>query len=260
MPVVGASPESLRAFVLANTVVSAPPLLPELPLHLVTEVMPLWSSTEKYLAGSGIEPPFWAFAWPGGQAVARYLLDRPEVVRGLRVLDFATGSGLIALAAALAGAADVVAIDCDPLAIAATALNAERLGLRIDARLGDALEPGEFSSALASFDVVTAGDICFDGVWAARAIGWLRQRAAAGALVLLGDPGRTYLPTGGLDELARFWVETVADVDRAPTMMSTVHRLCADADEPSSRVDGTEPFSDPPKRTFTGEDRWPKGK
>ena len=237
MPVRASGPESLRAFVIANTEVCAPPLLPELPLHLVTEVMPLWSATADYLTEAGLEPPYWAFAWAGGQTVARYILDTPSTVRGLRVLDFATGSGLVALAAAYAGAAEVVAIDCDPLAIAATTLNAERLGLQVDARQADVLAEDVSVAWLNSFDVVTAGDVCFDVAWAPRAIAWLRERAKAGALVLLGDPGRAYLPTEGLEELARHYIEAVADVDRSPTMTGVVHRLRADATDAAKSTD-----------------------
>ena len=222
---------ALRRFVLAHTAVVAPPLLPELPLHLATEMTPLWHATEKDFAAHGIEPPFWAFAWAGGQGLARFLLDEPSVVRGRRVVDFAAGSGLVALAAARAGAAAVISIDRDPLAVAAMQLNAERLGLRIDVRLGDVLDGvGASGSLLAGLDeaeVVTAGDVCYDAAWAPRALGWLRAQAGRGALVLLGDPGRLYAPRAGLVEVARYRIESIDDVDAEPTSTGVVFRLDA---------------------------------
>src|SRR5689334_1465681 len=202
-------------FIEANTAVAAPPLLPEIRLNLATSVTPLWHATERELMASGIEPPFWAFAWAGGQALARTLLDAPELVRGRAVLDFASGSGLCAIAAALAGAASVVAVERDPIAIAAIARNAERHGVRVEARLEDVLSRGEGSlpAWIERCDVVLAGDVCYDAAMTAAVIPWLRARVAAGARVLLGDPGRAYLPSEGLVELRRMRVPLVDDVE-----------------------------------------------
>lgn len=218
-------PDAHRAFVLAQTTVLAPPLLPELLLHLATEVTPLWHATEKSLAEAGVEPPFWAFAWAGGQGLARHLLDHPALVRGRRVLDFASGSGLVALAAARAGAAHVVALDRDPLAAAAAALNAERLGLAIEPRLADVLD--DDAALDEGFDVVTAGDVCYDAAWAGRAVSYLRRHARAGALVLLGDPGRSYLPVEGLEEIARYPVRTIDDIEGRRELTGVVYRVRA---------------------------------
>lgn len=220
-------PRRARAFIEANTAVVTPPLLPEIRLRLATEVTPLWRATERDLAQNGVEPPFWAFAWAGGQALARFLLDRPEVVRGLRVVDFASGSGLCAIAAAMAGAREVVAVEQDPLAVFAIALNAAEHGVRLDARREDVLAGGEGASPrwLSACEVVLAGDVCYDGAMAARVVPWLRERARAGALVLLGDPGRFYLPTEGLVELARYRVPIVDDVEAEAEKWGVVYRV-----------------------------------
>jgi predicted nicotinamide N-methyase len=216
-----------RAFIQANTTVIAPPLLPEIRLHLATEVTPLWRATERDLASAGMDPPFWAFAWAGGQALARYLLDQPEVVRGLRVLDFASGSGLCSIAAALSGAKEVIAVERDPVAIVAIGLNAAAHGVTVDARLEDVLPHGERPSPRWSYacDVVLAGDVCYEAAMAARVLPWLRKRAGAGALVLLGDPGRPYLPSEGLVEVARYRVTILDDVEAEPEKWGVVYRV-----------------------------------
>jgi predicted nicotinamide N-methyase len=212
---------ALRAFVRAKTIVGAPPLVPEIRLHLATDVTPLWQATEPELGAMGIEPPFWAFAWAGGQALARYLLDTPAVVRGRRVLDVATGSGLVAIAAARAGAASVDAIDLDPLAVVALELNLALNGVDARARNADAFGGGADEQAA---DVIVAGDVCYDREMAPAAIAWLRQRAAAGALVLLGDPGRAYLPEGLVEE-ARYVVPTPDGVESRDVMPGVVYRI-----------------------------------
>src|SRR5262245_18067707 len=203
------------SFIEANTAVVAPPLLPEIQLNLATQVTPLWHATERELMASGIEPPFWAFAWAGGQALARTLLDAPELVRGRAVLDFASGSGLCAIAAAMARAASVVAVERDPLAIPAIALNAERHGVQVEAHLEDVLGSGEkpLPAWIERCEVVLAGDVCYDAAMTSQVIPWLRTRAAAGARVLLGDPGRAYLPSEGLIEVRRVRVPLVDDVE-----------------------------------------------
>jgi predicted nicotinamide N-methyase len=220
---------SLRAFVEENTVVVAPPLLPEIRLHLATEVTPLWRATERELALGGIEPPFWAFAWAGGQALARYLLDVPGCVRGRSVLDFASGSGLVAIAAALAGARSVTAVEIDPLAGMAIALNAARNGVAIEVRV-DAIVGAEERLA----EVVVAGDVCYDRAMAAEVVTFLRGQARAGATVLLGDPGRAYLPSTGLREIAAYSVPVIDDVESTGEKRGWVYEVLGDAREPAS--------------------------
>jgi predicted nicotinamide N-methyase len=195
-------------FIRDNTEVGTPPLLPEIRLHLATEVTPIWQATEDSLARGAVPPPFWAFAWAGGQALARYLLDRPETVAGRNVLDFASGSGLVAIAAAKAGAARVTAAEIDPFAAAAIAANAALNQVDIAIIASDLLD-----AAPGDWPVVTAGDICYEQPMAERAVKWLRRLAGCGSLVVLGDPGRTYLPTTGLRELARYRVPTSRELE-----------------------------------------------
>jgi predicted nicotinamide N-methyase len=201
----------------------APPLLPEIRLHLATEVTPLWQATEKTLELQGIEPPFWAFAWAGGQALARCLLDHPELVRGRVVLDFAAGSGLVAIAAALAGAARVLAVDLDPLAAVAMEMNARANGVAIEAHLVDVLVAAP--SWLDACEVIVAGDVCYDRPMAERVQRFLRARAAEGALALIGDPGRAYLDEEGLVEIARCRVPTIDDVEGQAEKTGVVYRV-----------------------------------
>jgi len=196
------------AFVRRNTVIAAPPLVPEIRLHLAAEVTPIWQATEESLARDGLPPPFWAFAWAGGQALARYLLDRAETVAGRDVLDFGSGSGLVAIAAAKAGAASVRAAEIDPFAAAAIAANAALNNVEIG-MIGGNLLDGDCGG----WPVVTAGDICYEQPMAERAIAWLRRQAVRGASVLLGDPGRAYLPKSGLRERARYEVPTSRELE-----------------------------------------------
>jgi predicted nicotinamide N-methyase len=196
------------AFVRDNTAIGAPPLVPEIRLHLATEVTPIWQATEESLARGPTPPPFWAFAWAGGQALARYLLDHPETVAGREVLDLCSGSGVVAIAAAKAGAARVVAADIDPFAAAAIALNAPLNGVAITIETRDLLDRGA-----AGWGVVLAGDVCYEEPMASRVIGLLRRTAARGRLALIGDPGRAYLPREGLVELARYTVPTSRELE-----------------------------------------------
>jgi len=195
-------------FVRRNTALAAPPLVPEIRLHLAGEVTPIWQATEDTLAQIGLPPPFWAFAWAGGQALARYLLDHPETVAGSRVLDFGSGSGLVAIAAAMAGAAAVTAADIDPFAAAAIAANAAANDVAIAVAAEDMIEAGA-----ADWPVVTAGDVCYEQPMAGRATAWLRRQAARGSLVLLADPGRAYVPAAGLCERARYAVPTSRELE-----------------------------------------------
>jgi len=196
-------------FVRAHTRLEAPPLVPEIRLHLASRATDLWEATEATLAEKGLPPPYWAFAWPGGRALARYLLDNPAVAAGKDVLDFAAGCGIAAIAAAKAGAARVTASEIDDFALAALGLNAAANGVAVGCRAGDvvALDP------MPAWGLVLAGDVFYEKPMAERIWPWLRARKAAGALVLVADPGRAYLPGSGLREIARYDVPTDLDLE-----------------------------------------------
>lgn len=209
------------AFVAANTRLQPVPHAPEISLHLADEVTPIWRLTEEELGELGLPPPFWAFAWAGGQALARYVLDHPEAVAGKRVIDFASGSGIVAIAAMKAGAADVLAADVDPFCGAALDLNAEANGVACaftDADLLDAPPP-------AWAQVILAGDICYEKPLAARVIAWLGEARANGATVLIGDPGRSYFPREGLDKLAEYQVPTTRELEDMEVKKTAVWAL-----------------------------------
>jgi len=195
-------------FIRRNTAIATPPLVPEIRLHVATEVTPIWQATEERLARNGLPPPFWAFAWAGGQALARYVLDHPETVAGRELLDFGAGSGLVAIAAAKAGAARVIAAEIDPFAAAAIAINAALNDVAIEVVTSD-LSDGDSRF----WKLVTAGDICYEQPMAERAMRWLRRLAGRGSKVLLGDPARAHLPGGGLCELARYVVPTSHELE-----------------------------------------------
>ncbi len=219
--------EDAAAFVRDNTAVERPPLVPEVALHLASEVVPLWQATEADLAETGLPPPFWAFAWAGGQALARFLLDQPDWVAGKRVLDFAAGSGVQGIAAALAGAARVEASEIDRFALAALALNATANGVDLELRGEDVLElpnPG--------WEVVLAGDVCYERPMAARVARWLGGLAGQGVTVLLGDPGRTYLPRSGLKRLARYAVQTTRELEDSDLRNAIVWQVTGDIATP----------------------------
>jgi len=211
--------QGLAAFVVAQTVLAAPPLVPAIRLHLASEITPLWQATEARLDESGVAPPYWAFAWPGGQAIARHVLDHPDLVAGLRVLDFAAGSGLAAIAAALAGAAFVEAAEIDPMACAAIALNAAANGVAVTCRAADLVGSG------ALWDVVLAGDVCYERPMAERVMPWLRQLAADRCLVLMGDPGRSYLPGSGLAAVASHLVPTSRELEDRTERETVIWRV-----------------------------------
>ncbi|WP_376099201.1 methyltransferase [Roseomonas sp. CCTCC AB2023176] len=208
-----------EAFVAANTVVARPPLVPEVALHLATEITPIWQATEAWLGEEGIEPPFWAFAWPGSQALARYVLDEPSRVAGLRVLDFAAGGGLAAIAAAMAGAAAVEAAELDPLAHAATRLNARLNGVVVTEA------PGDVVGSPCRWDRILAGDVCYEAPMTNHVLPWLRAMATAGAEVWLADPGRAYLPRHGLEPLSRHLVPTSRELEDHDERNVTIWRV-----------------------------------
>ena len=203
------------AFILANTTLKAPPHVPELRLHLADEAHDLWLKTEEELGVIGLPPPFWAFAWAGGQGLARYLLDRRELVHGKTVLDFASGSGIVAIAAALAGAREIVACDIDAWACEAARLNAAANGVLLDMREGDLL--GE-----TDWDVILAGDVFYDREMVDSIWPRLQRAAAAGSLVLVGDPGRSYVPRSGLTALVTFEVPVHSSLEDADVKKTTV--------------------------------------
>lgn len=196
------------AFIRANTRLQPVPHAPEISLWLADEVTPIWRLTEEELGELGLPPPFWAFAWAGGQALSRYLLDHPHEVAGKRVLDFAAGSGLVGVAAMHAGAASVLCADIDPFCEAAVAANAQANGVDLaftGQNLLDAPPP--------PVDVICAGDICYEKPMTEAVLAWLSQARASGTRVLIGDPGRTYFPRTGLDFLAEYRVPTTRELE-----------------------------------------------
>ncbi|MDD2869118.1 methyltransferase [Neomegalonema sp.] len=215
---------ALEDFVRRNTAVTTPPLLPELRHHAATEITPIWEMAESELEREGLPPPFWAFAWAGGQALARHALDHPGIVKGRRVLCFASGAGLEAVAASLAGAARVWANDVDPLALAASRLNAALNGASLETIGRDLLAPG---AEAPDAEVIFAGDICYEKPLAALVEARLRSWSAEGRLVLLGDPGRTYLPRSGLERVAGYAVKTTRAIEDADVRNAVVWRVPA---------------------------------
>ena len=198
------------AFIRAHTQLLPVPHAPEIRLHVASEITPIWRMTEEALGAVGLNPPFWAFAWAGGQAIARYLLDNPQQVAGRQVLDLASGSGLCAIAAMMAGAATALAVDIDPLCADAIALNAAINGVRVSVLIEDLLD-----RPAPRADLIIAGDVCYERPMAERILSWLSAARKAGARVLIGDPGRTYFPRRGLDLLADYQVKTTRELEDA---------------------------------------------
>ncbi len=180
--------------------------MPEFTLYLANEITPIWQATEDWLAHQNIAPPFWAFAWPGSQALARFILDNPASVAGRRVLDFAAGCGLAALAAARAGAALVEAAEIDPLALAAISLNARKNGLSVHALSEDVV------GLACRWDLILCGDICYEAPMARHILPWLREMARSSE-VLIADPGRAYLPLSELKPVASYDVPTTRELE-----------------------------------------------
>jgi predicted nicotinamide N-methyase len=195
------------AFIRAQTAIATPSLVPEIKLYLSTDVTPLWHATEATLATTQLPPPYWAFAWPGGQALARHILDHPALVAGKTVLDFGAGSGLVSIAAKTAAARRVVAAEIDAFAIAAIGLNAALNQVEIESHGADIIGRDD------GWDIVLIGDMCYERPLADRLVPWLRALAARGAMVLVGDPGRAYLPKHGLLKIADYAVPTSLDLE-----------------------------------------------
>ena len=197
------------AFIAANTRLQPVPHAPELSLWLADEVTPIWRLTEEELGQMGLPPPFWAFAWAGGQGLARYLLDHPHEVAGRRVLDFAAGSGLVGIAAMRAGAASALCADIDPFCAAAVAANAAANSVSLTFTGEDLLDRPP-----PDVDVICAGDVCYEKPMTERVLAWLTQAKASGARVLIGDPGRSYFPRdGGLTLLGDYAVPTSRELE-----------------------------------------------
>ena len=208
-----------EAFIRDNTTIAEASLLPGIRLHLATEITPIWQASESFLVQHGMEPPFWAFAWPGGQALGRAIRDAPETVRGRRVLDFAAGCGIAAIVAAQCGAASVEAAEIDPLAVAVIALNAGLNGVALTVTGEDVV------GSACRWDVILAGDVCYEAPMTAHILPWLRAMAAAGASVLIADPGRAYLPREGLQTLSTHAVPTSLELEDRAERMVTIARL-----------------------------------
>jgi predicted nicotinamide N-methyase len=205
-------------FIRAHTRAGRPPIVPEITLRVADDVVALWEALEQEHTGPGTEPPFWAAAWPGGQALARYVLDHPDVVAGRTVLDLGAGSGLVSVAAAMAGASRVIASEVDPYGMAATAVNAEDNGVGPIAVTGDLLDEDPDPDV----EVVLAGDVCYDRAMTERVLPFLGRAWLGGAAVFLGDPGRPYLPREGLVAVAGF---DIPDTEGLQIRRTTVWRL-----------------------------------
>lgn len=213
------TPDKAAGFIRANTAPAAPPHVPEIVLNLADEAHELWHRTEEELEAIGLPPPFWAFAWAGGQGLARHVLDNSPLVAGKRVLDFAAGSGLVAIAAMKAGAAHALAADIDPFCAAAVRLNAAANGVAVDFTADDLV------GGAGSWDVVLAGDVFYDRALAGRLLPWFQSLRAQGADVLIGDPGRAYLPKSGLEWLATYEVPVTRALEDSEVKRTTVWRL-----------------------------------
>ncbi|MBB2200341.1 methyltransferase [Gluconacetobacter tumulisoli] len=211
-------PADARAFIMGHTLLAHSLLVPEIALHLATEITPVWQASEAWLAQNDIEPPFWAFAWPGGQLLARHILDNPALVAGRRVLDFAAGCGIAAIACARAGAASVEAAEIDPLAVAAIALNADANGVDVTATGADLV------GADACWDLILCGDVCYENPMTQHILPWLR-RCARTAEVWIADPGRAYLPRDGLDILLTRDIPTTMELEDRTVRRTTLYRV-----------------------------------
>ena len=209
------------AFIRSHTRLLPVPHAPEISLQIADEATELWQKTEDELGEIGLPPPFWAFAWAGGQGLARYVLDHPELVRGLRVLDVASGSGLVAIAAAMAGAREVTANEIDDFALDAIPINAAANGVSVSVRAGSLIGEDD------GWDVVLAGDVSYERDMAAAMTDWLGALARRGARVLIGDPGRSYLARDRLVEVASYQVPVTRSLEDAEIKRVGVWRFRA---------------------------------
>jgi len=213
------SPEDRKTFIRAQTRLLPVAHAPEISLYVADEATELWSKTEDELGEMGLPPPFWAFAWAGGQALSRYLLDHREIVAGKRVLDFASGSGLVGIAAMKAGAANVCCVDIDAFSLAAIEVNAQANGVSVRALCEDVVGRDD------GFDVVLAGDVSYERDMAQRVTAWLKQLALRGAVVRMGDPGRSYLARGELEALIDYQVPVTRTLEDSDIKRTSVWRF-----------------------------------
>ena len=208
----------MRAFIQAHTVLASAPLVPEIVLHLATEITPIWHATEAWLDRHNVAPPYWAFAWPGGQALARHVLDNPHLVEGRRVMDFAAGCGIAAIACARSGAASVEAIEIDPFATEAIRMNADANAVAVTALTRDVVgEP-------CRWDLILCGDVCYEGPMTRHIMPWLQSMART-AEVWVADPGRAYLPDHGLAPFATYAVPTSLELEDKTVRQTRLLRL-----------------------------------
>lgn len=216
-----ANPE---AFIRANTILTSACHVPEIRLHLASEITPIWQATETWLAENNVEPPFWAFAWPGGQALARYILDNPNRIEGKRVLDFAAGGGVAAIACAMAGAVQVEAAEIDILAHAAISLNASANNTRVKRALDVVGEP-------CRWDLILCGDVCYEAPMTEHIMPWLTKMAST-AIVWIADPGRAYLPQSRLTQFAAYQINTTLELEDRVTREVGLYRLAGERAPP----------------------------
>jgi predicted nicotinamide N-methyase len=208
---------SQKSFIRSNTELLVPPLVPEIKLHLAVETVPIWLKTEEELGEINVPPPYWAFAWAGGQALARYLLDHPETCRGQHVIDLGCGSGLTAIAAVMTGARSVIAADIDTYALTACRLNADANGVTFDVTSADLL-----SAPPQSAGVILVGDLFYERPLAERVLAYIDAAKAKGAAVYIGDPQRTYFPRDRFTLLARYEVPVTRDLEDAEIKKTAV--------------------------------------
>ncbi|MFO1026231.1 MAG: 50S ribosomal protein L11 methyltransferase [Acetobacteraceae bacterium] len=214
------STAAAESFIRANTVLTSATHVPEIRLHLATELTPIWQATESWLQENGVDPPFWAFAWPGGQALARHVLDAPRTVAGRRVLDFAAGGGIAAIACAMAGAASVETAEIDRLAVAAVRLNAAANGVTIQAS-------GDVVGDDCRWDLILCGDVCYEAPMTGHIMPWLRRMTRL-AEVWIADPGRSYLPKTGLARFGSYRIDTTLELEDRTSRDVVLYRLSAD--------------------------------
>ncbi len=209
--------QDMAAYIRAQTALATPSIVPEITLHMAVELTPLWLSTEERLKQAGLPPPFWAFAWPGGQALARYILDHPCEAKDKRILDFAAGGGVAAIAAAKVGAAKSIAADIDPFALVAIQMNATRNGVVVE----NAREI-DMEKAYLDADLILAGDVCYQQAMSVRIMRWLYLCLEKGVRILLADPGRAYVPQSGLVKLAQYDVPTSRELEDRDSRTVTI--------------------------------------
>lgn len=209
-----------QGFIESHLAVGGAALAPEISLYLASALTPLWLATEAFLEQHNMAPPYWAFAWPGSEALAAYILANPHLVAGKRVLDFAAGCGLAGIAAAKAGAARVEAAEIDPLACAAIRLNASLNGVEIEVRNGDLVGQTD------DWDIILTGDVCYEQQMAQKLMAWFKTQAQC-SIVLMADPGRAYKPSNPGEKLAEYSVPTSLELENTSTRNVIIYKLFA---------------------------------